>query len=328
MDLQDSITETIGNTPLVKLNKITTQSKATIALKLEYFNPGGSIKDRVAVAMINAAEKEGSLRPGGTIVEATSGNTGFAIAMISAARGYKAIIICTDSVCHEKIAALKAFGAYAITVPAGLPLDSPEHYLNKAKRIVSETKNAIFANQFFNPENPQAHYLTTGPEIWQQTDGRVTTFVAGAATGGTISGTGRYLKEKNPNIEVVMADPHGSIYKEYFETGKIENPSPYLVEAVGQDSLFIPDTIDFSIIDRVITINDEESFLMARRLACEEGIFCGMSSGLIMSGAIQVAQEKGRDDLIVALAPDAGDKYLSRLYSNEWLNQNMPKLNI
>ncbi len=326
MNIHDGILETIGSTPLVKLKKVIGSNSAAVAVKLEYFNPGGSIKDRAAVAMIDAAENNGLLRPGGTIVEASSGNTGYAIAMLAAARDYRVVIVCTDTVSHEKIETLKAFGAKVVRVPFDAPLNSPEHYLNTAERIAKESDNAIFANQSFNPANPKAHYLTTGPEIWAQTEGKVTAFVSSAGTGGTISGAGKYLKERNSDIEIVLADPVGSIYKTYFETGKIDEPSPYLVEAAGQNEPFIPDAFDAGVVDRVVSVNDEESFLMARRLAREEGIFCGISSGMIVSVAVRMAQEKANDDLIVAIVPDAGDKYLSRLYSDDWLRQNLPRL--
>jgi len=324
--IHESIVETIGRTPLVKLKKVIDKCPATVAVKLEFFNPGGSIKDRTAFAMIKAAERDGSLRPGGTIVEASSGNTGYAIAMLAAAGNYKAVIVCTDSMRLEKIESLKAYGAKVVIVPSDAPPDTSEHYLNTAKRIAEQSSNAFFANQAFNPANPNAHYLSTGPEIWEQTDGKVTTFVSSAGTGGTISGTGKYLKEKNRDIEVVLADPEGSIYKAYFETGQIDEPSPYLVEATGQSDPFIPGCFDPGVIDRAIAVSDEASFLMARRLACEEGIFCGISSGMIVYAAVQVAREKTKDDLIVAVIPDAGDKYLSRLYSKEWLQQNFPHL--
>ncbi|RMG21284.1 MAG: cysteine synthase family protein, partial [Bacteroidetes bacterium] len=252
MNIAESITETIGRTPLLKLQHVVGALQATVAVKLEFFNPGGSIKDRTALNMIQAAEKAGRLRPGGTIVEATSGNTGYAIAMIAAARGYRSVIVCTDKVAPEKIKVLKAYGATVVRVPSDVSRESPEHYLNTAERIARETSNAVFVNQSFNPDNPMAHYLTTGPEIWEQTDGNITTFVSSAGTGGTVSGVGRYLKEQNPAIEVVVVDPVGSLYKPFFETGKIEEPAPYLVEAAGQSEPFIPEAFDPAFVDRAI----------------------------------------------------------------------------
>jgi len=317
------ISDTIGSTPLVRLNKVTAKAGATVLAKLEYFNPAGSVKERAALAMIDQAERDGSLQPGGTIVEASSGNTGFAIAMIAAERGYSAVIVCTDKVPSDKIAVLEAFGARVVTAPADAPFDSPDHWINAARLIAGDTPNSVFANQFFNQANPAGHYRTTGPEIWEQTDGRVSVFVAGAATGGTITGCARYLKEQDPSIEVVMADPAGSIYKTYYETGQIVDPAPYLVEAVGQDAPFIPDALDLKLVDRVVRVTDEAAFRMARRLCREEGIFCGGSSGAIVSVAVEVAREIAEDDMVVAIVPDGGDRYLSRVYSDEWLSRNV-----
>ena len=323
MAFQKRISETIGSTPLVRLNKVVGKSGATVLAKLEYFNPAGGIKSRAALAMIEQAERDGTLSPGGTIVEASSGNTGFALAMLAAERGYSVVIVCTDKTPKDKIGVLEAFGARIVMAPADAPFGSPEHWLKMAGRIAGETEGAIFVDQFFNQANPQAHYRTTGPEIWEQTDGGVSAFVAGAATGGTITGCARYLKEQDPSIEVIMADPAGSIYKTYFETGEIIDPAPYLLEAVGQDAAFIPEALDPTLVDRVERVTDEEAFLMTRRMCREEGIFCGGSSGAIVSVAVRVAEKMSAEDIVVAIVPDGGDQYLSRVYSDEWLTSSL-----
>lgn len=324
MEITDSIAGTIGRTPLVKLNRVIGDTKATVAVKLEYFNPSGSLKDRAVLSMIENAERDGTLSPGGTVIEATSGNTGYATTMLAAAKGYKAIIVCSDKVAQEKIDTLKAYGAEIVRVPSDATREDPEHYFNTAHRIAEELGNAVYISQSYNPANPGGHYGSTGPEIWEQTDGKITSFVTSAGTGGTISGTGKYLKEQNSDVEVVLADPIGSVYAGYLRTGKIEPSTPYLIEAAGQDELYIPPSFSHEIVDRAIEVSDEEAVRMAHRLAREEGIFCGMSSGLIVHAAVQLAQEKQEGDLVVAIVCDSGDKYLSRLYSDAWLGQHFP----
>lgn len=326
MNMNHSILETIGQTPLVRLNRVVGDVAATVAVKLEYFNPGGSLKDRAVLSMVEAAEQAGKLRPGGTIIEATSGNTGYAVAMVAAAKGYRAVIVCSDKVAAEKIDTLRAFGAEIVRVPGDATREDPEHYFNTAHRLAEAEENSLYISQSYNPDNPAGHFRTTGPEIWQQTGGKVTSFITSAGTGGTISGTGRYLKEQNPAVEIVLADPVGSVYAGFLETGEVAPSQPYLVEAAGQDELYIPPNFAADTVDRALRVTDEEAFVMARRLAREEGIFCGMSSGLIVHAAVQLAREKSAEDLIVAIVCDSGDKYLSRLYSDRWLRERLPGL--
>ncbi|KAA3619684.1 MAG: cystathionine beta-synthase [Calditrichaeota bacterium] len=315
-----SILEAIGSTPLIQLTKVTGDIKARVLAKLELFNPGGSVKDRIAQNMIEAAEKDGSLKKGGTIVEATSGNTGAGLAIFAAVKGYKAIFTMSDKMSNEKIRLLKAYGAEVIVCPTAVPADSPESYYSVAKKIVQETPNSILANQYFNPKNPEAHYLSTGPELWQQTGGKIDYFVAGIGTGGTISGTAKYLKEKNPDIKIIGADPEGSILKEYFYTKKIIKDHPYKVEGVGEDIL--PGTLDFSIIDEVISKNDKQCFQAARKLARLEGVLAGGSAGLALAVALDVAARIPKDKTVVVLLPDAGERYLSKFYNDEWMREN------
>ncbi|MCH7658602.1 MAG: cysteine synthase family protein [Bacteroidetes bacterium] len=314
--------DTVGNTPLVKLQNINPYSHIEIYVKLEFFNPSGSIKDRMVKYIIENAEANGLLKPGGTIVENTSGNTGAAVAMIAAIKGYKAILTMPDKVSKEKQNALKAFGAEIVVTPTSAPPDSPEHYVNTAKRIAKETTNSFLINQYDNLKNPEAHYLSTGPEIWQQTDGKVTHFVAAGSTGGTVSGVGKYLKEKNPNIQIVMPDPIGSIYYDYFKTGKIKTDGScsYQVEGVGEDHL--ARAMNFSLIDDMYQFTDDDAFTMARRLVREEGIFGGGTGGANVWAALKLAKSLKKSAVIVTVIPDNGVKYLSKFYNDEWMKQN------
>ncbi len=320
MDYKNSILETIGNTPLIKLNRITKGLKPQIFAKLESANPGGSVKDRIGLSMIEAAEKNGELKPGGTIIEATSGNTGIGLALTAAVKGYKTIFVVTDKVSTEKINYLHALGGEVIVVSNAVEPDSPEYYVNVARRIHKETPNSIFAYQYSNPANPEMHYRTTGPEIWRQTDGKITHLVSSIGTGGTISGTGRYLKEKNPGIKVIGADPLGSIFRTYKESGEIIKGTPYLVEGIGQDCL--PENVHFQYIDKIINISDRESFAAARRLTKEEGIFCGGSTGTILHVTLDIAKDLSEDDVVVFFVCDTGERYLSKVHNVEWLRVN------
>lgn len=313
MPLYNNILQAIGKTPLVKLNRITEDTESEIYVKVEFVNPGGSVKDRIGIAMIEAAEKEGSLKPGGTIIEATAGNTGVGLALAAAIKGYRTIFVMPDKMSEDKISLLKAYGAEVVITPTSVPPDSPDSYNGVADRLAREIPGAFRPNQFGNPNNPLAHYLTTGPEIWEDSEGRVEVFVAGMGTGGTISGTGKYLKERNPNIIVVGADPEGSILSG-------DSPKSYKVEGIGED--FIPKTFNRQVVDDMVRVSDRESFNTARRLAREEGLLAGGSAGTVVAAALKYAQRLSKPAFIVALLPDTGRNYLTKIYSDSWMREN------
>jgi cystathionine beta-synthase len=316
MQYVNSLVDLVGNTPLVKLGRTTDGARPLVLAKVEYLNPGGSVKDRIATRMIEAAEASGELRPGGTIVEPTSGNTGVGLAIVAQAKGYKCVFVCPDKVSEDKRNVLKAYGAEVVVCPTAVEPDHPDSYYRVSDRLVTEIEGAWKPNQYANENNPRSHYETTGPEIWEQTDGRITHFVTGMGTGGTISGIGRYLKEQNPDVQVVGADPAGSVYSG--GTGR-----PYLVEGVGED--FWPSTYDRTVADRIIEVSDADSFGFTRRLAREEALLVGGSSGMAAFAAVQLAHElteEGRDDaVIVVLLPDSGRGYLAKVFNDEWLSQ-------
>jgi cystathionine beta-synthase len=314
VEVLDSFLDAMGHTPLVRLRSVTRGVKPTVLAKLEMMNPGGSVKDRIGLRMIEAAERDGLLKPGGTIVEPTSGNTGHGLAIAAAIRGYRCIFVMPDKMSQEKIALLRAYGAEVVVCPTAVPPESPESYYRVADRLASEIPGAYQPNQYHNMENPRAHFETTGPEIWEQTDGRITAFVCGVGTGGTISGAGRFLKERNPDVLIVGADPEGSLYSG-------DDARPYLVEGIGED--FIPTTFDPSIVDRYVRVSDRDSFLTARAVTRQEGILAGGSSGTAVFAALQTARELDDPDaIVVVLLPDSGRQYLSKLYSDTWMLQH------
>lgn len=323
-EVHTSILDAIGNTPLVRLNKIARGVRPQLLAKVEFLNPGGSVKDRIGTAMIEAAEREGRLKPGGTIVEGTSGNTGVGLAIAAAIKGYKTIFVMPDKMSEEKIRLLRAFGARVVITPTAVEPDDPRSYYSVSRRLAEETPNAILAGQYWNPANPEAHYRSTGPELWRQTEGRISAFVAGMGTGGTISGTSRFLKEQNPAVRVVGVDPIGSLLHHYFYTRELGEAHGYKVEGVGED--FLPTTLDFDLIDEVVQVNDRESFTMTRRLVREEGLFCGGSCGLAVAGALKWLRGPGshltEEDVVVVLLPDSGARYLSKIFDDSWMREN------
>ena len=319
MDYYQNVLGLIGHTPLIKLNRLSKGLKPLVLAKMENLNPGFSVKDRIGVSMIEAAERAGTLKPGGTIVEATSGNTGIGLAIAAAVKGYKCIFVMTDKASVEKSRYLKALGADVVITPVSAKPGTPDHYVSTARRIASETPNSFYPDQYSHPANPEAHYRTTGPELWEQTAGRITHFVSGIGTGGTISGTGRFLKEKNPKIKVIGADPFGSIYKTYKETGKITETTPYLVEGIGQEVL--PANAHMQYVDEVMNISDRDSFEAARQLGRVEGIFCGGSSGTNCAAALRLARDLDENAVIVFVVCDTGEHYLSKFHSDEWMKE-------
>jgi cystathionine beta-synthase len=319
MDIKKNVLETIGNTPLIRLNKITRDFPCEVLAKVDYFNPGNSIKDRMAVKMIEVAEKEGKLKPGGTIIECTSGNTGMGLALAAIVKGYKCIFTTTDKQSKEKMDILKAVGAEVIVCPTNVEPDDPMSYYSVARRLSKEIPNSFHANQYDNLANRLAHYESTGPELWEQTDGKITHFVCTAGTGGTVTGTAQYLKEKNPNIQVWAIDVYGSLLTKYFRTGEIDmnEVHPYISEGFGED--FVPENYDMSVIDHFEQVTDKDGAIMARRIAKEEGLFCGYSAGSCLQGLIQLKDRLKKDDMVVCVFHDHGSRYVGKIYNDQWM---------
>lgn len=322
MKYYNNILQTIGKTPMVKLNNINHGLPPVILAKLESFNPGGSSKDRIAISMIAEAERKGLLKPGGTIIEPTSGNTGLGLAIAGILRGYRLIFTMPDKMSKEKEDLLTAHGAEVIRTPSTVEPEDPQSYYKVAERLLDEIPNSFSPNQYFNQNNPKAHYNTTGPEIWNDTDGKITHFVAGIGTGGTISGTGKFLKEQNPDIQIIGVDTEGSLYEDHYY-GKKAKAHPYFIEGIGED--FIPETVDFDVIDRIVSVNDRQAFNTARQLVKEDAIFSGSSAGAAIYGALEIGEELNRQDVMVVLLPDSGKNYLSSLYNDEWMGENIWK---
>lgn len=321
MKFYNNILETIGNTPLVKLNVITKEIKATVLAKIETTNPGNSVKDRMAIQMIDDAEADGRLKPGGTIIEGTSGNTGMGLALVAVIRGYKLICVLSDKQSKEKMDILRAVGAEVHVCPTNVAPDDPRSYYSVSRRLADETPNSWYVNQYDNPSNSKAHYLSTGPEIWEQTDGKITHFVVGVGTGGTISGVGKFLKEKNPNIQTWGIDTYGSVFKKYHETGIFDENEiyPYITEGIGEDIL--PKNVDFSVIDKFEKVTDKDAAVWQRKLAKEEGIFVGNSAGSAIKGLLQLKDELTEDDVVVVLFHDHGSRYVGKMFNDDWMRE-------